>query len=197
MVGSEVGFPSRGTTTGLYRIRPPTSIVFPRLEVHLYGARVDPLPMSRHVAGSVERLWRGLADEVIGSVDIRLDGTPVARPEQAALDTFASVLVMMLDWFAVEERAFTGVAFLGKQHLDASPFSLVGQHGDEACVRDAHEVLVVDLAERNTLLPAVVFTNNQVADVVMRECLDDESTCQVQQAVDTPVASKGQCFQPP
>src|SRR5262245_12425287 len=82
------------------------------------------------------------ATNVIRPVHIGIDLPAICAAKQPAFDTLASIVLAMADRLVVEERALGGVSLLTHQHADTDQFCLVGQHRDEAGVRNAHEGLV-------------------------------------------------------
>src|SRR5579872_1556718 len=107
-----MGVLPRGTTYRLVRDSPRYSIVFARLEVLLHVLWPQPRAMGCDCCVWTEGVGHGFTQDIEGGIEVGLDEATVTGLKQPAFDTPTEVLLVMLYWFAVEEGALRGVAFL-------------------------------------------------------------------------------------
>ncbi len=136
-----------------------------------------------------------MAQDIVGAIHVRMDPAAIGRDEGGTRHAPTAVGGMFADGFQVKERAFRGVAFFLDQDLDPGQFGFVGQQADEGGVRDGDELLVVDLPEVDTLLPAHVLANHQHAHAFAPHPVDDVATGPMQVVLDLAVALVGQRLQ--
>lgn len=139
-----------------------------------------------------KRIRDYFAQDVVCPVNIRVDPSSVARPEQPTLDALACIDFLFLDWFKVEETALAGVAFLRSDHLDAHQLGFVRQQIDKAGVRYLNKILVGARSQIDLLLPVVILADDQCPHPAQQHHSYDPPTDEVQVSIDLAVALVGQ-----
>ena len=127
---------------------------------------------------------------VQASVDIRVDNLTVRSEKQSshsparAKNLIRILIAVIRQWIEVKRRLTRGVAFLTNNHLDAVLLRLVANHMDQAIERNAHKILIVDLAKVDVLLPPVVMPDDNGSQVMLKEKLHNEAGNLVQVVID-------------
>src|SRR5258708_1862017 len=128
--------------------------------------------MSSNLWHSVKAKWRYAAEDVVGAIEIGLNSTAIAGSKQAALDSVNQICGMFADRLTVKETALASVALFDDRHANADELRFIGQHLNEAGMRNAHKVLVGTLAQVDVLLPAVILADDQIADTLSHEAVN-------------------------
>ena len=126
-----------------------------------------------------------------------MDASSIGGSEEATLDSFAYVAIMMVNGFKVKKAALAGVAFFHQNHLYSYQFSLVAEHVDEACMWDLHKVLVVPFSDGDFLLPFGIFPNDQSPDALFHQDINQATALCVQIVVNLAIALVGEAIKTP
>lgn len=102
---------------------------------------------------------------------------------------------MVTNRLVVKEAALTGMAFLLQDDPYSHQLSLVGQHLNEAGMRDLHKVLISAFAQVRLLLPVDIFANHQCAYALLNQMFNDAMAVGMQVVVDLASALIGKLFQ--
>src|SRR5258705_1655048 len=143
------------------------------------------------------------AYDVVGAVHVGIEALAVRRPVETALEATAAesgrlLLVLRIvdgQRVRVEEARLAGVALLSALHLDAHQRCLVGQHRDEAGVGNTDEVLIVQIAHARFLFPERFLADDECADALGYQQINDAPAGCVQVVVDLPGAMGGEPLQ--
>ena len=121
------------------------------------------------------------SQNVVRAIHVGIDDLPpISGAEQPARDTLAGVVLVVLDWLAIQEAALASVALIREHDLDAYQLGFIGQHLNKAGVWHLDKVLVVPLPNADLLLPAVAQLTNAFFDKYLKgadakiEALPDE-----------------------
>jgi len=144
----------------------------------------------------VERTRGFFSDDIVAPVHICLDAPSLGRDEQPPMYPPPQVALPFLDRLQIQERAPGGVAFIAHPDAETRQFRFVAQHLDEAGMGDRHEVLVVALPQFDLLLPEVILADDQGANALLHQVLDDPAARQVQLVVNAAIAPIGQALEP-
>src|SRR5437763_1480539 len=109
-----------------------------------------------------------------------MDTPSIRCTEQATLDPFAHVLLMMADRFQIKKTALAGVAFFREDHPYADQLRLVAEHVDKAGMRNGDEVLVGAPAQVDFLLPVLILADDKRSDALFHEQINESAAVRVQ-----------------
>src|SRR6266498_3252431 len=102
----------------------------------------------------------------------------------------------MLDPLMVEKRNLAGMSLLAHDYADTEQLRLVGEHRDEASVRNEHEGLVGLPPQIDSLLPVGVVTDDKCADTMLHQQRNDGTAGVVQVVTHPAITLVGERLQP-
>ena len=131
-------------------------------------------------------------DHVVGAVHIGVEALTRSRHERSPRDALALVLFLVRQGLAVQEAALAGVGLLSHDHLKAHHLGLIGQHLDEAGMREEDECLIRVLSQGHILLPTVILPDDQGTDTMLDEMINDAAAGHMEIAVHLPFPLVGE-----
>lgn len=120
---------------------------------------------------SREGVWDCFADDIVRAIHIGIDASAVAGTEQASFDPLASVGFLLLDRLVIQKAALAGIGLFGDDDPNAYQFGFIGQHLNEAGMRNLHKLLIVPLAHVDFLLPPVILADDEHADAFLKRAV--------------------------
>lgn len=140
--------------------------------------------------------WGYFPNNVVSAIQICIDQLASGAAEHSSVNTATHVGFVVANRLKIKKRAFRRMTLFCQNNVDAYKFALVSQHFDKPGVRNGDKVLVVALANANTLFPSVILADNQYADLVLDQEIDNAPAGRMQVMVNTPRSLVGHAFDP-